>query len=335
MNGAKSPLWKQLLKVFLKLGVAALLIAWVIGGDARSMLESVRRMDPVWVAVCFCAQFLQVTLTGVRWKFLIAKELNVSWYEAMRLAFIGLFANIFIPAGAVGGDVLKAAVLASKVEKGRRIEATVSILVDRIVGIGGLFLLVLFSFCLMFRRIGELPVAAKSIVYLFSLLSAGGIGVIAVLFFQDYIFRWKFAAKLLEIADRWMKGIPGSIIRSVSAYRTRWKTLVLTTLFSALILHPLLFGALYFPLYGAMRELPPADVTLTASAYGNLASAVPVTPGGLGTRDAVVKTLLNAWGIPENSAVTAMVIYTAVLLLTNLLGGIAFLLPAEWRKKKE
>ena len=30
-----------------------------------------------------------------------------------------------------------------------------------------------------------------------------------------------------------------------------------------------------------------------------------------------------------------MVIYTAVLLLTNLLGGIAFLLPAEWRKKKE
>ena len=231
--------------------------------------------------------------------------------------------------------MLKAAVLASKVEKGRRIEATVSILVDRIVGIGGLFLLVLFSFCLMFRRIGELPVAAKSIVYLFSLLSAGGIGVIAVLFFQDYIFRWKFAAKLLEIADRWMKGIPGSIIRSVSAYRTRWKTLVLTTLFSALILHPLLFGALYFPLYGAMREQPPADVTLTASAYGNLASAVPVTPGGLGTRDAVVKTLLNAWGIPENSAVTAMVIYTAVLLLTNLLGGIAFLLPAEWRKKKE
>ena len=215
MNGAKTPLWKQLLKVFLKLGVAALLIAWVIGGDARSMLESVRRMDPVWVVLCFCAQFLQVTLTGVRWKFLIAKELNVSWYEAMRLAFIGLFANIFIPAGAVGGDVLKAAVLASKVEKGRRIEATVSILVDRIVGIGGLFLLVLFSFCLMFRRIGELPVAAKSIVYLFSLLSAGGIGVIAVLFFQDYIFRWKFAAKLLEIADRWMKGIrEASSVRS-------------------------------------------------------------------------------------------------------------------------
>lgn len=231
MNGARSPLWKQLLKLFLKLGVAALLIAWVIGGDARSMLESVRRMDPVWAVLCFCALFLQVTLTGVRWKFLIAKELNVSWYEAMRLAFIGLFANIFIPAGAVGGDVLKAAMLASKVEKGRRIEATVSILVDRIVGIGGLFLLVLFSFCLMFRRIGELPVAAKSIVYLFTLLCAGGTGVIAVLFFQDYIFRWKFAAKLLELADRWLKGIPGGVVRSVSAYRTRWKTLVLTTLF--------------------------------------------------------------------------------------------------------
>ena len=83
-----------------------------------------------------------------------------------------------------------------------------------------------------------------------------------------------------------------------------------------------------------MREPPPTDVTLTASAYGSLASAIPVTPGGLGTRDAVVKTLLSAWRIPENSAVTAMMIYTALLLLTNLLGGIAFLLPAELRRKE-
>ena len=139
---------------------------------------------------------------------------------------------------------------------------------------------------------------------------------------------------LRYLKDRWLKGIPGGVVRSVSAYRTRWKTLVLTTLFSALILHPLLFGALYFPLYGAMREPPPTDVTLAASAYGSLASAIPVTPGGLGTRDAVVKTLLSAWRIPENSAVTAMMIYTALLLLTNLLGGIAFLLPAELRRKE-
>mgnify|MGYP000444063480 FL=1 len=58
--------WKTVLKPALKLGVAALLIAWVVGGDWHGMLESDRRMNPLWVLLCFCAQFIQMTLTGVR-----------------------------------------------------------------------------------------------------------------------------------------------------------------------------------------------------------------------------------------------------------------------------
>ena len=324
--------WKTVLKPALKLGVAALLIAWVVGGDWHGMPESVRRMNPLWVLLCFCAQFIQMTLTGVRWKFLIGRDLNVSWYETMRLVFIGLFSKIFIPAGAVGGDVVKAAMLASK-RKGLRIEATVSVLMDRIVGVAGLFLLVLLFFGITFSKVMELPAAAQSVVFLLTALSAAGCVIIAVLFFQDFIFRWKPAAELLAFADRWLRGIPGNVIRSVSAYRNRWKTLIWTTLFSALILHPLLMLAIFFPLYGSMHELPPADTTMAAVAYGNVASAIPLTPGGLGTRDAVIKTLLSAWSIPEASAAAAMVIYTAMMLLINLLGGIAFLLPADLRKK--
>lgn len=324
--------WMPALKLILKLGVASLLIAWVVGGNWRGMLESIRQMNPLWVLLCFCAQLIQVTLTGVRWKFLIGKDLNVSWYETMRLTFIGLFSNIFIPAGAVGGDVVKAAMLASKL-KGQRVEATVSVLVDRIVGVAGLFLLVLLFFGITFSKVTTLPAAAQSVVFLLTALSAAGCVIIAVLFFQDFIFRWKFASDLLAFADRWLRGIPGNVIRSVSAYRNRWKTLIGTTLFSALLLHPLLMLAIFFPLYGSIHELPPVDTTMAAVAYGNVASAVPLTPGGLGTRDAVVKTLLSAWNIPETSAATAMIIYTAMLLLIDLLGGIAFLLPAELRKR--
>ena len=206
--------WKTVLKPALKLGVAALLIAWVVGGDWHGMLESVRRMNPLWVLLCFCAQFIQMTLTGVRWKFLIGRDLNVSWYETMRLVFIGLFSNIFIPAGAVGGDVVKAAMLASK-RKGLRIEATVSVLMDRIVGVAGLFLLVLLFFGITFSKVMELPAAAQSVVFLLTALSAAGCVIIAVLFFQDFIFRWKPAAELLAFADRWLRGIPGNVIRSV------------------------------------------------------------------------------------------------------------------------
>ena len=135
------------------------------------------------------------------------------------------------------------------------------------------------------------------------------------------------AAKLLAFADRWMRGVPGGIVRSVSAYRSRWRTLGATTVFSALLLHPLLILAMFFALYGELGHLPEAGTTMTAVACGSVAAAVPVTPGGIGTRDAVITTLLSAWGMPESSAATAMILYTAMLLLLDLLCGIAFFLP--------
>ncbi len=321
-------------KLCVKLGIAALLIAWVVGEDGRSMVESIRRMNPLWVFLCFLALLAQMAGTAVRWKFLIAKELNVSFYEAFRLTAIGLFANIFIPAGAVGGDVVKATLLASKTGKGKRVEATISILVDRIVGMAGLFLLTLMLFLIFLRRIVELPPAAGFLAYALTLMCIAGLLVTVVLFFQDFIFRWSLAAKLLAFADRWMRGVPGSIVRSVSAYRSRWRALFWTTFFSAFLLHPLLMLAMFFPLYGELNILPEAGATMTAVAYGNVASAIPLTPGGVGTRDAVIKTLLSSWGVPESSAATAMILYTSMLLLIDLLSGIAFFLPDGWRKKE-
>lgn len=323
----RSFLHSPLLKFLLKAGIAAALIAWVIGGDGRAMLHSIRRMNPLWMLLCFLAILGQTAGTAVRWKFLIAKELNVSFSEAFHLTAIGLFANLFFPGGAVGGDVVKATLLASRAGKGKRVEATISILVDRIVGMAGLFLLTLGLLLVFLRRILELPPAAGFLVFVLAMICVGGLLATCVLFFQDFIFRWAPAAKLLAFADRWMRGVPGGIVRSVSAYRSRWRTLGATTVFSALLLHPLLILAMFFALYGELGHLPEAGTTMTAVACGSVAAAVPVTPGGIGTRDAVITTLLSAWGMPESSAATAMILYTAMLLLLDLLCGIAFFLP--------
>ncbi len=322
-------------KLCLKLGIAAVLIAWVIGEDGRAVLESIRRMNPLWVVLCFLALLAQMAGTAIRWKFLIAEDLHVSFYKAFRLTAIGLFANIFIPAGAVGGDVVKATLLAAKAGKGKRVEATISILVDRIVGMAGLFLLTLVLFLVFLRRILELPPAAGFLVFALTLMCIVGLLVTVVLFFQDFIFRWSIAAKLLAFADRWMRGVPGSVVRAVSAYRSRWRTLFWTAFFSTFLLHPLLMLAMFFPLYGELHVLPEIGTTMTAVAYGSVAAAIPLTPGGVGTRDAVIKTLLPFWGVTESSAAAAMILYTSMLLLINFLSGIAFFLPDEWSCKEK
>ena len=324
-----------ILKAVAKLLIAALLIYWVVGHEWRKVAESISSMNPLWIVLCGLTLLTQMAGTAIRWKALIAPELHVSYYEAFRLTFIGLFANIFVPAGAVGGDIVKAAFLGARVEKGKRVEAAISILVDRIVGLVGLFCLTLVLALIYLHRILALPSTARYAVYLLVLMSIAGLAIAFMIFFQDFIFRWKFASFVLAWADKWMRGVPGSIIRSVAAYRNRWKTLVWTTLYSMLILHPLLMLAMYFPLYGALHEYPHPGVTMTAVAFGNAASALPLTPGGIGTRDLVVKTLLSAWGITESAAVTAIIIYTAMLLLIDLLGGIGFFLPAEYKRRNK
>lgn len=319
----------SILKTLLKLLIAGALIYWVGGNEWRKIAELIASMDPLWIVLCFLMLFIQSAGTSIRWRSLIAPELHVTFYEAFRLTLIGLFSNIFIPGGAVGGDVVKAAFLSTRVGSGKRVDAAVSVLVDRVVGLVGLFLLNLFLAALYFRRILNMKPADRYIILLLCLMCVSGIAVSFVIFFQDLIFRWKPAAKLLEWADRWMKGIPGNIIRSVSSYRSRWKTVLWNILFSMLILHPLLMLSIYFALYGVLRDFPDPGVTMTAMAFGNSASALPITPGGIGTRDFVVKMLLSGWGIKESAAAAAMMIYTSMMLLLNLFSGIGFFLPAN------
>ena len=317
------------LKALAKLLIAGLLIYWVAGKEWKKIAELISSVSPVWIILCFFTLFIQAIGTSIRWRSLIAPELHVTLYDAFRLTMIGLFSNIFIPGGAVGGDVVKAAFLSARTEAGKRVDAAVSVLVDRIVGLIGLFLLNLFLAALYLKRILALDAASRYIVWLLCLMCITGIAVSFVIFFQDFIFRWKPAKMLLDWADRWMKGIPGNIIRSVSSYRSRWKTVFRNILFSMLILHPLLMLSIYFALFGVLQNPPDAGLTMTAMAFGNSASALPITPGGIGTRDYVVKILLSGWGFHESSAAAAMMIYTSMMLLLNLCSGIGFFLPGD------
>jgi len=75
-------------------------------------------------------------LTFVRWYILVrAVELPFRLIDAFRLGFIGFFFNSFMP-GSVGGDVIKAAVLAR--EQDRRAVAVATVLMDRVIALWAL-----------------------------------------------------------------------------------------------------------------------------------------------------------------------------------------------------
>lgn len=88
------------------------------------------------VLLAFVVYTLAVFLTLVRWYMLVrALDLEISFPSAMRYGLIGIFFNTFLP-GAVGGDLIKAAALASGQK--RQATAFATVIMDRLLALWAL-----------------------------------------------------------------------------------------------------------------------------------------------------------------------------------------------------
>ena len=69
----------------------------------------------------------------------------------------------------------------------------------------------------------------------------------------------------------------------------------------------------------------------TAFAFGRLATFIPVPPGGLGTTDAIITGILTAFGMPNNDALAATMVWRAATYFPQvIIGAITMLL---WRRE--
>jgi len=90
--------------------------------------------------VGFLIYLTALLITFARWQRLVrAQGLDFSLIDAVRLGFIGNVFNLVIP-GAVGGDVIKAAFLC-RMHPEDKPKAVASMVLDRVLGLLGLFLL--------------------------------------------------------------------------------------------------------------------------------------------------------------------------------------------------
>ena len=67
-----------------------------------------------------------------------------------------------------------------------------------------------------------------------------------------------------------------------------------------------------------------------AFSFGRLATFIPVPPGGLGTTDAIITSILTAFGMPNNDALAATMVWRAATYFPQvIIGGISMLV---WRR---
>ncbi len=120
------------------IAVALGLLGFVISRNRTQIDEVLKRgLDPWMFALAFGVYCVAIVLTFVRWYVLVrVVEPRFTLGASIRLGFIGNVFNLVIP-GAVGGDFIKAAYLV-KMDINRT-QAVASMVIDRILGLLGLF----------------------------------------------------------------------------------------------------------------------------------------------------------------------------------------------------
>ena len=326
---------KKVVLFVLKLGIATGILIWLIlrsGLDFQSA-AAVPLRYPALAAACVMIQLL---LTIIRWYYLLrCIGIVLPFREIFSLGMQGQFFSLFIPAGSVGGDLIKAGILAKRSPGGEKFNGVFSILVDRLCGLTALMLFTLLGCGVFYRVILGFPSELRIGIFTAMLVCAGVLCATATVFFHDILYRISFMKKILSLLDRISRGAFTRAADAIAQYRKHWKLLLGWIAASTFIFFPFLAAALWFLGFGVCGQSLPASLCLLASNLSQTAAAVPLTNGGIGVRDAVAARIFAAGGCTEEQAALIPLLFTLSMLIVSLSGSIFFVFDSFLCKRKE
>jgi glycosyltransferase 2 family protein len=324
-----------ILRTLLSLAMASWAINWVLSQAGANLTHEFLNCNYGWLLGAVALTVLGTALSSYRWCSLLAlQEVHLRQWDAFRLTMIGVFFNL-VGLGGVGGDVLKMVYVRQHAGP-RAPEAVLSILVDRILGLLGLFLVALV--CLPFvwdelRGANNFVQRTVGFVVLIAVVGGGGVAMVLgrdlwlPLAIKDAIRNWgkRFPPKLVSIIAR--------VVRSLDLYRNQLPQLAKALGISACI-HTTATLAIYcIGLAFRIDSLSIRHYFLSVQ-VANTISAVPIMPGGLGTRDVVLLEFFRAMGADDRAALVPPV-FSCLLVLWSLVGGLFFLTEKQAVKGAE
>lgn len=324
-----------ILRTLLSLAVASWAINFVYSKAGVNGAAEFRNCNYGWVATAFGLTMAGTALSSFRWcKLLRLQHVVLSHWDAFRLTMIGVFFNL-VGLGGVGGDVLKMAYVRQHAGE-RTPEAVLSILVDRILGLLGLFLVTLIVLPFVWDELMHSTAAIHSMVGGVIFIAVLGGGGTALVLFRDL---WlptalknvirnqsrRFPARFVSIVAR--------VVRSLDLYRNQVPELLKALAISGAI-HTLAALAVCCLGLAFHLEGPAVRHYFVGTCVANTISAVPITPGGLGSRDVVLAEFLLRLGGDERANLVPPA-FSGILVLWSLVGGLFFMAEKQVLKPEE
>ena len=263
----------------LKFAVAAGIIWFLAAANADVLREAFHSFDLRFFPPALALYIVHMLVSAWRW-YELARSLGfrLTAAEAVSITMQGYFFSLVIPAGAVGGDVARIAILSRRAAPGTGCDGAVTVLIDRVVGMAALFtlamVLIVADLPMILRTGPEAPRETALRLWLaggvFALCAAGNAAVVA-LFFHRRLERLPGWNRLLAVGDRMTKGFFTHLARALDVYRGRWKLLLWLTAVSIFGAHLMLVMAVLALAAGLPEALPGALATAAAVTVGNIA----------------------------------------------------------------
>ncbi len=292
-----------------------------------AVLRVFRDIDPGWALAALALFFAGNCMVVTRWwRLLRAIGLATTWFGVFRLNFLGMFFNAVVP-GLTGGDLVKAVIVARE-SPGRRTDAVVSVMVDRLIGVVALASIAAAVIFLVegFEDL-RLPVLLFLSIAIVGALVYTSRRLRRLVRFDAFIAKLPLGDKFKLLDD------------AVLLYKQHQAEVVVAVLISLANHMVYVTGVWLLGLAcGVTLTEVPWQKYLVIMPIANIVTALPLTPGGLGVGEALYVWLFEKIGASPSLGVAVSLTFRLTQMLLGLLGGVFLLLPgarSEIRRARE
>jgi uncharacterized protein (TIRG00374 family) len=309
----------------MRLAVAAAALYLVFRGqDLKSIGRLLTGLNP-WIVLFAAGTMLANQMLFVaRWVLLLkVQSVNIGYWAALRLHLLGRFYNNCLPTS-IGGDLLRAWYITKHTNK--KMEAVFSVFVDRLIGLSGLFFIVILAYWLIPVEYGTAPRlefqagSFEDLARCWWIFAIAGTAVLIV------IAGFLITSKGRALLNKWMK----QNVRRVHAFlSTGYKSIVTywnhkAALVLAYVLTFLCHGVLIVGMVFVGRDIgincPARDYFVFFPAAW-IAGALPISVGGLGIWEEILKLLFVGVGANAEKVI-ALAIFQRLLWICSSLPGV-------------
>lgn len=301
----------------LKLCLAIGLITWLVKSGKVNFSALSALLSAENFFICFIILLTNLALASERWRRLLSTQVDgYGFFKTFKLTLIGQFFNFAMPGG-VGGDVIKAYYFAKDNPQNGRTVAITSVLIDRVLGLYAMIIFALSVMCLDVQHIVHTP-ALRTLLVLVSTLFVG-FSIALSLLFSIKLYESKKLHQLfakLPMADKINK-----LYESFHYYGNQGQRVFIAIILSlASQFFAVLF--LYFTAHATGFGDIPFYTFLLVAPIGFMATAIPISPAGVGVGQAAFFYLFSLYlGKPSDVGAVTITAFQVANFLFGLIGA--------------